>query len=53
MSRRGEQGEHFGRFRVLSPRVWAKDQRLAPLLTLLTRSVWSPLSRRQQRGGLV
>jgi hypothetical protein len=36
MSRRGEQGEHFSRFPVLSPRVLAKDLGSAPLLTLLT-----------------
>lgn len=36
MNRMGEQGEHFGRFRVLSPRVLAKDLRSAPLLPLLT-----------------
>ena len=36
MSRRGEQGEHFSRFPVLSPRVLAKDLGNAPMLTLLT-----------------
>jgi hypothetical protein len=34
--RRGEQGEHVSRIRVLSPRVLAKDRESAPLLTLLT-----------------
>lgn len=47
MSRRGEQGEHFGRSPVLSPRVLAKDLRSAPLLTLLT-----PASRATRGGHL-
>ena len=36
MSRRGEQGEHFATFSVLSSRVLGRDRETAPLLTLLT-----------------
>lgn len=51
MSRWGEQGEHFSRFAVLSPRVLAKDLRSAPLLTLLTHASRPP-SVGRERGDL-
>lgn len=51
MTWRGGQGERFGRFPVLSPRVLAKDRRSAWLLTLLTPEP-HPTSGDHQRGGL-
>lgn len=46
----GEQGERFGRFQVLSPRVLAKNRESAALLTLLTPAS-HPTSGDHQRGG--
>jgi hypothetical protein len=51
MNRMGEQGEHPGRFRILSPRVLAKDLESAPLLTLLTPAT-HPTSQDYQVGDL-
>jgi hypothetical protein len=51
MNRMGEQGEHFGRFQILSPRVLAKDREAAPLLTLLTPAS-QPTSGDHQGGDL-
>jgi hypothetical protein len=49
MNWRGEQGEHLGRFWVLSPRALGDDREMAKMLTLLT-----PLARPDtgdERGG--